>query len=135
MVEPMAASLAAERRTDRDLADLEDALAALRVSIGPDATAQAEADLAFHTALLDAAHNELLTGMATVIEVGMRLRDHYTHGSLDSAAVDLHARVLLAVRNQRPKAAATAMRNLIEKSIADTESAASTHPSDVLADG
>lgn len=124
MVEPMAASLAAARRTDRDLADLEDALAALRASIGPDATAQVDADLAFHSALLEAAHNELLTGMATVIEVGMRLRDHYTHGSLDENAVELHARVLLAVRNRRPRAAQSAMRVLIEQSIVDTESPA-----------
>jgi len=133
MVEPMVASLAPSRRTDRDLADLEDALAALRASVGPDATAQVDADLAFHTALLQAAHNELLTGMATAIEIGMRLRDHYTHGSLDSNAVDLHARVLLAVRNRRPRAAQTAMRELIEQSIVDTESSAAATDADSTA--
>jgi DNA-binding FadR family transcriptional regulator len=130
MVEPMAASLAAKRRTDRDLADLEDALAALRRSIGPDATAQVEADFAFHAALLDAAHNELLTRMATVIEAGMRLRDRYTHGSLDTKAVELHAKVLLAVRNKRSRAAHAAMSALIDQSIVDTASSAAAKASD-----
>ncbi|MFI6676071.1 FCD domain-containing protein [Kribbella sp. NPDC050470] len=96
----------------------------------PDATAQVEADFAFHAALLDAAHNELLTRMATVIETGMRLRDRYTHGTLDDKAVDLHAKVLLAIRNKRPRAAHTAMAALIDQSIVDTASSAAAQSTD-----
>ncbi|MBB2947304.1 DNA-binding FadR family transcriptional regulator [Actinoplanes lutulentus] len=120
-VEPTAARLAASRRTDRDLADLEDALAAMRSAGEKDADEQVTADLAFHDALLRAAHNELLLQMSVVIEVGLRLRDQFVHGALTTESADKHAEVLLAVRKQRPKAAETAMRALIEKSIADVE--------------
>ncbi|MFB4268608.1 FCD domain-containing protein [Nonomuraea sp. GTA35] len=46
-VEPEVARMAALRRTDRDLAELEDALAAMRAAAGD----QVEADLAFHHTL------------------------------------------------------------------------------------
>jgi DNA-binding FadR family transcriptional regulator len=122
-VEPTAARLAATRRTDRDLADLEDALAAMKAAGGQHTEEQVAADLAFHDALLRAAHNELLLQMSVVIEVGLRLRDQFVHSTLTTESADKHAEVLLAVRKQRPKAAEAAMRALIEKSIADVETA------------
>ena len=126
-VEPAVARMAALRRTDRDLADLEDALAAMRAAAGGATGDHVEADLAFHHALLRAAHNELMTQMATVIEAGLRLRDQFVHATLTSESTDKHAEVLLAVRRQRPKAAETAMRALIERSIADVELAKEVH--------
>ncbi|MFF3441433.1 FadR/GntR family transcriptional regulator [Streptosporangium sp. NPDC002721] len=125
-VEPTVARLAAERRTDRDLADLEDALSAMRVSAG-DLEHQIDSDLAFHTALLHAAHNELLTQMSVVIEVGLRLRDQFVHTTLTSESADKHAEVLLAVRRRKARAAEMAMRALIEKSIEDVEIAKTMH--------
>ncbi|HZC25670.1 MAG TPA: FCD domain-containing protein, partial [Actinopolymorphaceae bacterium] len=59
IVEPAGARLAAERRTDADLAALEASLAAM-AEAGADPEPATEADLAFHRALLIAAHNELL---------------------------------------------------------------------------
>jgi hypothetical protein len=38
-----------------------------------------DVDLAFHRALLDAAHNELLSRMEVVIETGLRARDLIVH--------------------------------------------------------
>ncbi|MFG1693957.1 FadR/GntR family transcriptional regulator [Nonomuraea sp. NPDC049309] len=126
-VEPAVARMAAQRRTDRDLADLEDALAAMRAAAGGAAGDHVEADLAFHHALLRAAHNELMTQMASAIEAGLRLRDQFVHTALTSESTDKHAEVLLAVRRQRPKAAETAMRMLMERSIADVELAKKIH--------
>ncbi|MEU8381192.1 FadR/GntR family transcriptional regulator [Streptosporangium sp. NPDC048865] len=125
-VEPAVARFAALRRTDRDLADLEDALAAMRTA-DDDPHLQVEADLAFHTALLRAAHNELLTQMAVVIEAGLRLRDQFVHNTMASEPTDKHAEVLLAVRARRPKAAEVAMRSLIERSIEDVAIAKNLH--------
>jgi DNA-binding FadR family transcriptional regulator len=88
---------------------------------------QVDADLAFHTCLLRAAHNELLTQMSVVIEVGLRVRDQFVHAAPTSESTDKHAEVLLAVRRRRPKAAETAMRALIERSIQDVETAKSLH--------
>ncbi|MGI5149423.1 FadR/GntR family transcriptional regulator [Plantactinospora sp. CA-294935] len=122
-VEPAAARLAATHRTDRDLAALEDALAAMWAATGQRAVQHVEADLAFHHALLRATHNELLIQMSAVIEVGLRLRDQFVHSVLTSESTDKHAEVLLAVRRQRPKVAETCMRALIGKSIDDVEEA------------
>jgi DNA-binding FadR family transcriptional regulator len=122
-VEPAAARLAATRRTDRDLADLEDALTAMRSAAGRPVDDHVAADLAFHDALLRAAHNELLLQMSVVIEVGLRLRDQFLHSTLTTESADKHAEVLLAVRKRRPRAAEAAMRALIEKSIADVATA------------
>lgn len=126
-VEPAVARMAAQRRTDRDLADLEDALAAMRAAVGKPAGVHVEADLIFHHALLRAAHNELMAQMATAIEAGLRLRDQFVHATLTSESTDKHAEVLLAVRRQRAKAAETSMRELIERSIADVELAKKVH--------
>jgi DNA-binding FadR family transcriptional regulator len=120
-VEPTAARLAALRRTDRDLADLEDALTAMRLAAGRLAEDHVAADLAFHDAMLLAAHNELLLQMSVVIEVGLRLRDQFVHSALTTESADKHSEVLLAVRKQRPKAAEAAMRSLVEKSITDVD--------------
>lgn len=126
-VEPAVARMAALRRTDRDLAALEDALAAMRAAGGGSAGDHVEADLSFHHALLRAAHNELMARMATAIEAGLRLRDQFVHTRLESDSAGKHAEVLLAVRRQRPRAAEAAMRALVESSIADVELAKKIH--------
>ncbi len=58
IVEPQGARLAAVRRNFADLAALDSAVARMRAADG-DGAATVEADLAFHRALLGAAHNEL----------------------------------------------------------------------------
>ena len=58
-IEPAAAGLAAERRTDEDLVELEQALEEMRGARGGSAHDSAGADLRFHQALLGATHNEL----------------------------------------------------------------------------
>lgn len=127
-VEPTVARLAASRRTDRDLADLQDALTAMRTAVGQRADQHVSADLRFHDALLRAAHNELLLQMSVVIEMGLLVRDQFVHEALTTEATDQHAAVLLAVRRERPKAAETAMRTLVERSIDDVLAAQATEP-------
>jgi len=62
IVEPGAASLAAMRATDADIAALDEALADMATA-GADPGAAVAADLAFHRAMLAATHNELLFRM------------------------------------------------------------------------
>ena len=119
IVEPAGARLAAERRDEADLAALEQALDRMRTA-GSDAGAVIEADLAFHRALLAAAHNELLTRMEVVIEAGLRVRDHIVHGGDHWAdAVPAHQAVLDAVRAREPEAAAQAVHGLLAQAAAD----------------
>lgn len=119
IVEPAGARLAAERRTDEDLAALDAALAAM-VAAGDDPDAMTKADLAFHRALLAAAHNELLERMEVVIEVGLSVRDRHMHGSgAAEDSVPVHRSVLAAVRRGSPARAEREMRALLTRAVDD----------------
>jgi GntR family transcriptional regulator, galactonate operon transcriptional repressor len=120
IVEPGAASLAATRATEADLAALDEALAAMAAA-GPDVAAAVAADLAFHRALLAATHNELLLRMEVVIETGLAERDRMVHGAQDTVddPVPSHRAVVEAIRRGRPQAAERAMHRLLQKAVAD----------------
>ncbi|MFG2630713.1 FadR/GntR family transcriptional regulator [Streptomyces sp. NPDC048473] len=121
IVEPAAARLAARRRDDADLATLTEALK-LMAEAGGDTQASVEADLAFHRALLSAAHNELLTRMEVVIEAGLRVRDHLVHsGEGWGDPVPAHRSVLDAVRDRDPEAAERAVQHLLDQATADLD--------------
>jgi GntR family transcriptional regulator, galactonate operon transcriptional repressor len=120
IVEPAAARLAAQRRTDDDLAALDAALAAMGDEAGP-AHAVAS-DLAFHRALLAATHNELIERMEMVIETGLAERDQLVHSSEHpDDPVPSHRAVLDAVRAQDPGGAEAAMRALLDKAVRDLD--------------
>ncbi|EGX57707.1 GntR domain-containing protein [Streptomyces zinciresistens K42] len=113
IVEPAAVRLAAQRRTEEDLAALDAALDAMDAH-GADAGQAVEADLAFHRALLAATHNELLERMEMVIEPGLAHRDRIVHSHPHSEdPVPAHRAVLDAVRERDPGAAERAMRALL----------------------
>jgi GntR family transcriptional regulator, galactonate operon transcriptional repressor len=121
IVEPASVRLAAERHTEADLARLDAALAAM--SEAADSGGAVEADLAFHRALLDATHNELLTRMQAVLESALAARDQLVHGTAKHSddPVPSHRAVLDGVRARDPEAAEAAMRALLEKAITDEE--------------
>ncbi|MEU6258020.1 FCD domain-containing protein [Streptomyces sp. NPDC047043] len=121
IIEPAAVRLAAERRTDADLAALDGALAAMGEEDAGAAHA-VEADLAFHRALLAATHNELLERMEMVIESGLAHRDRIVHSSPHSEdPIPAHRAVLDAVRGQDPLAAEAAMRALLDQAGRDLD--------------
>jgi DNA-binding FadR family transcriptional regulator len=120
IVEPASVRLAAERRTDTDLAALEGALTAMGAADNgaPEAV---EADLAFHRALLAASHNELLERMEMVISTGLAARDRLVHGPghHPEDPVPSHRAVLDAVRGRDADAAEKAMRALLAQAAQD----------------
>ncbi|MFC8729610.1 FadR/GntR family transcriptional regulator [Streptomyces bacillaris] len=118
VIEPAAARLAAERRTEDDLAVLETALARMGETSG-DPTGAAEADLAWHRALLRATHNELLQRMDVFIGPALAERDRLVHSAEADDPVPAHEPVLRAVRNADPAAAEQAMRALLARADAD----------------
>jgi GntR family transcriptional regulator, galactonate operon transcriptional repressor len=125
IVEPAGARLAAARRDDRDLADLRSALDRM-ADAGTDAGAVVEADLAFHRAMLDAAHNELLSRMEVVIEAGLRARDAVVHsGENWPDSVPVHRAILDAIEVRDGAAAEAAVRALLAQASVDVEGAAS----------
>ncbi|MFF3752258.1 FadR/GntR family transcriptional regulator [Streptomyces sp. NPDC002018] len=128
IVEPAAVRLAAARRTDDDLAELEAALTAMGRTTEDDsseaggAARAVEADLAFHRALLAATHNELLERMEMVIESGLAHRDQIVHSSPHGEdPVPSHRAVLDAVRAGDQDAAERAMRALLDQAVRDLD--------------
>ncbi len=122
IVEPAGARLAAERRTEADLAALDAALDAMGRAADGGAEA-VEADLSFHRALLAASHNEMLDRMETVISTGLAFRDRLVHasGHRPMDPVPHHGAVLEAVRAGDPDAAEAAMRTLLEQAARDLD--------------
>jgi GntR family galactonate operon transcriptional repressor len=119
IVEPGAASLAAARATDDDLAALDAALADMAAA-GDDPAAAVAADLAFHRALLAATHNELVQRMEVVIETGLAERDRMVHGAAGPTdPVPSHRAVVEAIRKHHPAQAARAMGKLLDQAIED----------------
>lgn len=119
IVEPAGARLAAARRTEPDLAAMRKALEAMAAA-GTDADAMVEADLAFHRALLDAAHNELLSRMEVVIEAGLGIRDRIVHGAQHfSDSLPVHRELLRAIEAGDPEAAAAAVESLLAQASED----------------
>jgi GntR family transcriptional regulator, galactonate operon transcriptional repressor len=119
MVEPAAARLAAERRTQGDLdtlrAALDDMAAALR-----DPDTMVEADLRFHRALLDAAHNEVLSRMEVVLAAGLQIRDRFVHHSTQGAdPMPAHLALYAAISDGDADEAGLMVEALLAQAAAD----------------
>ncbi|MBO0785234.1 MAG: FCD domain-containing protein, partial [Actinobacteria bacterium] len=81
-----------------------------------------EADLAFHRAVLYAAHNELLGRMEMVIEAGLRARDMLVHNGPDLPdPIPVHQGVLVAIEAGDSAAAETAMLALLDRASRDAD--------------
>ncbi|WP_129843645.1 FCD domain-containing protein [Streptomyces sp. RFCAC02] len=121
VIEPAAARRAALRRGEADLAALEDALAAMERA-GDDSAAAAEADAAFHGALLAATGNELLGHLELLLRPGLRERDRLVHAHLTGAdPVPSHRAVVDAVRAGDAAGAQAAMLDLLAQASDDLD--------------
>lgn len=120
IVEPAAAHRAALHRTDTDLAALEAALESMEQAQVEGGAA--EADAAFHRALLAATGNEMLQRMDMLLEPGLRERDRmvHAHGDADDP-LPSHRAVFEAVRDQDPARAELAMLDLLAKAAEDLD--------------
>ncbi|MYS86386.1 FadR/GntR family transcriptional regulator [Embleya scabrispora] len=106
LIEVRAAMLAAERRTDEDLAALDAGLAARAAALGDDA-AYIDADIAFHASIVAAAHNEVLTDLFAVFQVTMRpslldllavMDEKNLRTASPDPGADAHAAMVAAIR-------------------------------------
>ena len=103
------AELAAERRTDRDLAEMRDAVEHLRnLAAAPDATQDQilQADLAFHRLVYRAAGNELIESIANFVltMVAPWIGKSLQHMGPQNA-IKLHEIMLLMIENRNASAA------------------------------
>jgi DNA-binding FadR family transcriptional regulator len=124
-LEPQAASLAADRRSERQLATL-DACIERMAAPGVSKEDFVAADLDFHLAVAGAAGNPFLAAVSTLIEVALVAAlarswpGSEPDGTANSAAK--HRAIAEAIRRGNGRLAATAMRAVIEEGIGRTAS-------------
>lgn len=118
-VEPIAASMAAERRTDADLAGLAGALASL-AGASPGSLASLEAMTDFHRRILQASKNEALYALWSAVELTLRwsarLQSMLPRYHALEPIVGQRSRVLDNISSRQPAAAQHAMNELIKGS-------------------
>ncbi|SEL60116.1 transcriptional regulator, GntR family [Pseudoxanthomonas sp. GM95] len=119
IIEPFASAAAAKRRTPEQLARIKAAYEDMDAA--QDQDAWATADLSFHEAVLDAANNELLGSLFSVIDTALGA---YLLLSARKAAdfkysLPRHFAVYDAIRLKRPESAREAMHGMIVDSRAN----------------
>lgn len=122
IVEPSAAALAAERRSDEDLVAIGSALEGMAQA--PTGTLDGlQFDLDFHLAILAAVENEPLRSLGPVIESTLRWSVKLTLQRFPSAhrdALPEHVAVFEAIAARAPDEARAQMRGLVENALSDT---------------
>ncbi|GLU49978.1 FadR/GntR family transcriptional regulator [Nocardiopsis ansamitocini] len=118
-IEPAAARLAAQRRTDEDVVVLRAAIDRIAASVRGTAEEETAADLAWHRAMLAATHNEMFTRTDVFFAAGLSERDRLVHGAVHDDPVPSHSAVTEAVAAGDPGAAEAAMRALLDKAETD----------------
>jgi DNA-binding GntR family transcriptional regulator len=121
-LDPLAASLAAQRRTVDDLDDIRAALDGLETLTSSPSTGQLDSHHRFHAAIHRAAHNALLT--QTLGGLWMKTDRYRRHGleggrsdeERDARAAE-HRMLFEVVRDGDPAAAADLMRRHVETSL------------------
>jgi GntR family transcriptional repressor for pyruvate dehydrogenase complex len=110
-LETKLAELAAERRTEQDLAALRGALAHMAEEIG-DGGHGVEGDRRFHAAVTAAAHSSLLAEFMRSIaeQITESRNESLRQPGRPERSLAQHQAILDAIENRRGKAAATAMR-------------------------
>jgi DNA-binding FadR family transcriptional regulator len=114
-VEPRAAALAAERRTDEDLVEMHKAME--RMTREPStSTAFAEADLSLHVAVANASGNPFMRSIGAVIEAALRV-SFVLSAPVETADRDTvlswHQRIVDAIEAREAEAASAAMIEVI----------------------
>ena len=121
-LDPLAAALAAQRRTESDLADVRAALDGLEALSSSPSAAQLASHHRFHSAIHRASHNALL--VQTLDGLWVKSDRYRRHGletgrsdeERDARATE-HRRLFEAVRDGDPETAAELMRRHVETSL------------------
>lgn len=126
ILEPAAASLAAERRTAADLVALETALEEMH-NHAPDSPENQEADERFHAAMFAASGNDVLCRLASIIAASVKFVAEFKREQrIERDAWPDHKTLFEAIRARRKTQAHNAMMGLIAHAREDTDAAPPT---------
>lgn len=122
IIEPQAAALAAERRTEPQAKRLLTLLEAL-AQAGDDPSRHTAADLPLHAAILEASHNELLIRLSSTLAVALRAARDVTARARERTArsIPLHEAIVRSIIDREPAQARDAMEALIDDARLDME--------------
>lgn len=124
MIEPSAAELAAQVRTDDDVKNIYDALARMKENATEEA-GLVEADFSFHVAILTATHNPFVNAFSALIRAAMlSVFEMSWRGAevIKDHRLMQHEMVANAIRDQHPQEAHKLMKELLDESIEDARS-------------
>lgn len=123
VIEPACAALAAKRASDSRIDDIGEALERMK-SAEPGSRDSIQADLDFHTSILTASGNELLSTLGHLIESALEHSFELSAKKPGAREVSIprHADVLTAIRHRKPNRAAGAMRRLLKEAWSDLSS-------------
>jgi DNA-binding FadR family transcriptional regulator len=115
LIEPEAAELAARIGSPRALAAIGSAFADMVDSEGRDTESWSLADVAFHTAIIEASENWVYRQFIVAIRAALMASFQMTNRASQSHedAIELHRKVYDAIQRREPEAAREAMRKLI----------------------
>jgi DNA-binding FadR family transcriptional regulator len=126
IVEPAAASLAADRRSDKDLSAIETALNEMRAH-APDSPEGEQADERFHESIFAATGNDILSRLASIISASVKFVAEYKREQrIDRDTWPDHKNLFEAIKARRSDQAYDAMRGLIAHAREDVDSAPKT---------
>lgn len=126
-IEPAAAELAAARATSQDIADLEHAWMAMRDLEG-DNERFTEADVAFHTILLRASHNQVFRQLSGIIHAALKYSLFTSNRAVErhDEALDIHRELVEALRMRNGPAARACSSRMLDLAARDLSSALKT---------
>lgn len=109
------ANLAAKRRTDEDLAKIEEALNR-RKELDDSAKENTMADMEFHLRIAEASHNKILIDLYLSIfdYLETLIKERQVETKLDSAAIDkMHEDLFMAIKSSNREEAANCAKNIL----------------------
>lgn len=130
-IEPVSAALAATRRTDAELAELE-RLAASLEEVFDDVLAFLSANVKWHVAIATMSHNELLEGFMRAIASGVLAATNiadFNSNEVRRDALHAHRRIYESIRDRDPEGARRRMARHLQAY--ETAVMRSAHPEEV----
>jgi DNA-binding FadR family transcriptional regulator len=115
MIEPEAASLAAQRATQQQIGEIVEAYDGM-VAASQDGASGIEQDLRFHRGILAAGQNPLLLQMGNLIGVGLYI-SHKISSESYTVFLPLHKKVLDAIAKRSADSAKKAMERLLSETL------------------
>lgn len=121
-VEPLAASLAAQRATPQHIENIQKAFDDM-IEAGTDVHASVKPTLRFHQAIFLASGNELLAPLGSLVEAALTMSFRLAELSSKREEINLHRAILDAIKAHDSRAAWKAMFALLDRTVEYSQAA------------